>query len=87
MMRAHGNLSCQTDPIIEFQAFQRIGDADKFSRKRVLKVIKKIFRYATDDCFKMIYAAASKLVQNLEKDLGLYFARCEVDFYSYKQPN
>lgn len=71
----------------EFQAFQRIGDADKFSRKKVLKVIKKIFRYATDDLFKMINAAASKLVQNLEKDLGLYFARREVDFYPYRQPN
>jgi len=71
----------------EFREFQRIRGGDEFSRKRVLEVVKKILRYATDDLFKMINAAASKLVQNLEKDLGLYFARQEVDFYSYGQPN
>ncbi len=71
----------------EFREFQRINDADEFSRKKVLEVVKKIFKYATDDLFKMINAAASKLVQNLEKDLGLYRARREVDFYSYGQPN
>ena len=71
----------------EFREFQRIGDADEFSRKKVLEVVKKIVKYATDDLFEMINAAASKLVQNLEKDLGLYLARREVDFYSYGQPN
>jgi len=71
----------------EFREFQRIGDADEFSRKKVLEVIKKILKYATDDLFNMINAAASKLVQNLEKDLGLYLARRETDFYSYGQPN
>ena len=71
----------------EFQEFQRIDDADEFSRKRVLEVVKKIFKYATDDLRKMIDAAASTLVQNLEKDLGLYLARCEEDFYSHGQPN
>lgn len=71
----------------EFQDFQRIDDADEFSRKKVLEVVKKIFKYATDDLLKLINAAASKLVQNLEKDLGLYLARREADFYSYGQPN
>ncbi|CAF9942914.1 MAG: hypothetical protein ALECFALPRED_010219 [Alectoria fallacina] len=71
----------------EFREFQRISDADEFSRKKVLEVVKKILKYATDDLLKMINAAASKLVQNLEKDLGLYFARREADFYSYGQPN
>ena len=71
----------------EFREFQRISDADEFSRKKVLEVVKKILKYATDDLFKMINAAASKLAQNLEKDLKLYIARREVDFYSYGQPN
>lgn len=71
----------------EFREFQRIGDADEFSRKKVLEVVKKILKYAMDDLFKMINTAASKLVQNLEKDLGLYRARREADFYSYGQPN
>ena len=71
----------------EFQEFQRIDEADEFSRKKVLEVVKKILKYATDDLFKMINAAASKLAQNLEKDLGLYLARCEADFYSHGQPN
>ena len=71
----------------EFREFHRIGDGDEFSRKQVLEVVKKILKYATDDLFKMINAAASKLVQNLEKDLGLYLARREADFYSYGQPN
>ncbi len=71
----------------EFQEFQRISDADGFSRKRVLEVVKKIFKYATDDLLRMIDAAASTLVQNLEKDLGLYIARCQEDFYSHGQPN
>ncbi|KAI4160478.1 MAG: hypothetical protein LQ342_005711 [Letrouitia transgressa] len=71
----------------EFREFQRIGDTDEFSRKRTLEVIKKILKYATDDLFNMINAAASKLVQNLEKDPRLYLARCEVDFYSHGQPN
>lgn len=71
----------------EFREFQRIGDRDEFSRKRVLEVVKKILKYATDDLLNMIKAAASKLVQSLEKDLGLYCARREVDFYSYGQPN
>lgn len=71
----------------EFREFQRIGDADEFSRNKVLEVVKKILKYATDDLFKMINAAASKLVQNLEEDLRLYLARREADFYSYGQPN
>ena len=71
----------------EFREFQRIDDADEFSRKKVLEVVKKILKYATDDLSKMINAAASKLVQNLEKDLGRYLARREADFYSYGQPN
>ena len=71
----------------EFREFQRICDADEFSRKMVLEVVKKILKYATDDLFKMINAAASKLIQNLEKDLELYLARSEADFYSYGQPN
>ncbi|KAL9636945.1 MAG: hypothetical protein Q9164_002509 [Protoblastenia rupestris] len=71
----------------EFREFQRIGDADEFSRKKVLEVVKKILKYATDDLSIMINAAASKLVQNLEKDLGLYLARGDADFYSYGQPN
>lgn len=71
----------------EFREFQRIGYGDEFSRTKALEVVKKIFKYATDDLSKMINAAASKLVQNLEKDLGLYLARREVDFYSYGQPN
>ena len=71
----------------EYREFQRIGDRDEFSRKRVLEVVKKILKYATDDLLEMINAAASKLVQNFEKDVGLYLARREVDFYSYGQPN
>ncbi|MCJ1471641.1 hypothetical protein MMC13_000281 [Lambiella insularis] len=71
----------------EFREFQRIDDADEFSRKKVLEVVKKILKYATDDLFKMINAAASKLVQKLEKDVRLYLARREADFYSYGQPN
>lgn len=35
----------------------------------------------------MIKAAALQLVQNLEKDLGLYRARREADFYLHGQPN
>ena len=69
----------------EFREFQRIGEHE-FSRKRVLKVIKKILKYATDDLSKMINAAASTLVQNLD-NLELYLARCEVDFHSYGLPN
>ena len=71
----------------EFREFYRIDDANKFSRNRVLEVIKKILKYAMDDLSEMINAAASKLVQNLEKNLGLYHARRAVDFYSYGQPN
>lgn len=71
----------------EFREFQRIGDADGFSRKKVLDVVRKILKYATDDLLKMINAAASKLVQNIQNDLGVYLARCEVEFYSYGQPN
>ena len=71
----------------EFREFHRIDDADGFSRKRVLEVIKKVLKYATDDLLTMIKAAASELVENLEKDLGLYLARCETDFYSYGLPN
>lgn len=71
----------------EFRGFQRISDADDFSRKKVLEVVKKILKYATDDLLKMISAAASKLVQNLEKDVGLYLARRKGDFYSHGQPN
>ena len=71
----------------EYREFQRIGDGDEFSRKRVLEVVKKILKYATDDLLNMIKAAASKLVHKLEKDLRLYCARCEVDFYSHGQPN
>ena len=70
-----------------FREFQRISDADEFSRKKALEVVKRILKYATDDLFKMINAAASKLVENVEKDHGLYFARREADFYSYGRPN
>ena len=71
----------------EFREFQRIGDVDEFSREKVLEVIKKILRYAREDLSKVISAAASKLVQNLEKDTKLYLDRREIDFYSYGQPN
>lgn len=71
----------------EFREFQRISDADEFSRKKVLEVMKKILKYAADDLLKMINAAASQLVQKLEKDLEMYVARREADFYSYGQPN
>lgn len=50
-------------------------------------MIKKILRYARDDLLRVIYAAASKLVQNLEKLTKLYLERREIDFYSYGQPN
>lgn len=52
-----------------------------------MEVIKKILRYARDDLLRVINAAASKLVQNLEKDTKLYLERREIDFYSYGQPN
>ena len=71
----------------EFREFQRIGDADEFPRKGVLEVVKKVLKYATDDLFNMINAAASQLVRNLEKNLELHRARREVNFYSYGLPN
>lgn len=69
----------------EFREFQKI-NADGFSRKRVLEVIKKILKYAKDDLCKLINAAASKLAQNFAKDHGLFFVRVE-DFYSYGLPH
>ncbi len=71
----------------EFREFEGIGDADEFSRRKALEVVKRILKYATDDLLNMINAAASKLVQNLERDLGLYHTGREADFYSYGQPN
>lgn len=71
----------------EFRDFQRIGGGGEFSRERVLQVVKKILKYAKDDLLKLVKAAALKLGQKLEKDLDLYLARHEVDFYSYGQPN
>ena len=71
----------------EFREFQRITEADEFSRKKVLEVVKKILKYATDDLLQMINAAASELVQKLKKDYRMYNARSKADFYSHGQPN
>ena len=71
----------------EFREFHRIGEADEFSRTKALVVVKKIFKYAADVLFQTIHAAATTLSQNMLKDLGLYRARCEVNFYSYGLPN
>ena len=70
----------------EFRELQSINDRD-FSRKKVLEVVKKILRYATDDLLGKIKAAASDLVQSLQKDRGMRCARREEDFYSHGQPN
>ena len=70
----------------EFREFQRITEADEFSRKKVLEVVKKILKYATDDLSKMINAAASELVQKLNKDYGMYDARSKADFYLHGEP-
>ena len=71
----------------EFRELHRINDRDDFSRKKVLEAIKKILKHATDDLLAKIKAAASDLVQNLQKDLGMHRARRKEDFYSYGQPN
>ena len=71
----------------EFQEFQRIQEADGIPRRKVLEVIKRILRYASDDLLKWIDAAASTLYLKLQEDLQLFHARRRLDFYSYGPPN
>lgn len=71
----------------EFREFQRISGPDGFSREKVLEVVRKILKYATDDLLPMINAAASTLVERIHKDVALYHERRAVDFYSHGMPN
>jgi len=70
----------------EFQDFTRIEGVDKFSRSKVLDILKKLFKYAKDTLRPLIEDATSDISKKLKTDIDFVESRTLPNAYRHGQP-